>query len=696
MTETLSSTLLAWLLTYIIHSTALLSLAWLLSRVRRWSPTALDLLWKTALVGGIVTATVQLRFDVQPAGSVSLLASAPAPVAATPRVVAPPAQEATASPEVVANAAAPDEAPVDAVPQAATAPAASTGLAAHTVAVAAWALIALVLGLSYAARRLILVGRIGDRRAVQDGRLLDELNLLAHDAGLRRSPRLTSTVRIASPIALGIREICVPETALTELDLEQQRSMLAHELAHLARRDPIWLACASLIERVFWFQPLNRIARRQIATSAEYLCDEWAVRRTGSGVALARCLAQVAEWIHASPLGVPVAGMAEERSLLVSRVEKLLEDGKPVVRSRRALALASGVVILATIAMAPSVTGKSVRASSLGEVEQSGEQLQVEAGSDSEREDSAIYAPHLEGLSGNYAKAPRDHSSAQSADSTVVIALIARLKDEDADVRVAAAQSLGKLEDSRAVPGLILALGDAEAKVRAAAAESLGQFKDTRAISGLSALLSDPSTEVKKHALDALSEFEEGVVPASSIVRLLEDRDADLRHSAAHALGHLKDRSAGAALAKAVRDPSSDVRQAAIEALGELHDMSRGADILPALADTDPAVRSKALEVLNDLRSPIPEPTLLTILRDSNADVRAKAAELAGERSVIGAIPSLRRMLEDPDGDVREQAVSALANIADAAASDALRAALTSKDSKVRRAAAEALGERRQ
>ena len=39
--------------------------------------------------------------------------------------------------------------------------------------------------------------------------------------------------------------------------------MLAHELAHLARRDPLWLAFASVVERVFWIQPLNRIARRR-------------------------------------------------------------------------------------------------------------------------------------------------------------------------------------------------------------------------------------------------------------------------------------------------------------------------------------------------------------------------------------------------------------------------------------------------
>src|SRR5256885_5183485 len=72
MTGTISSTALAWLLTYAIHSSVLLSLAWLLVRARPWSPGASELLWKSALVGGILTASLQLWLDVRPPGTVML------------------------------------------------------------------------------------------------------------------------------------------------------------------------------------------------------------------------------------------------------------------------------------------------------------------------------------------------------------------------------------------------------------------------------------------------------------------------------------------------------------------------------------------------------------------------------------------------------------------------------------------------
>jgi HEAT repeat protein/beta-lactamase regulating signal transducer with metallopeptidase domain len=689
MIDTFSSSALAWLLTYLIHSTVLLTLAWGLTRARRWSAASADLLWKTAQIGGMLTATAQRRLELRPAGTVSLM-----PAAATASV----SRSTSHAPRAVSDAPTNASATLSDAPSPATTPTLIDApsvpvpptLSMQTVVAMLWAIGALALALTYAARRLILVGRIGDRRAVSDGRLLAELEQLTREAKLGRRPRLTVTARISSPIALGVGEICLPESALQELDLEEQRVMLAHELAHLARRDPLWLAFASVVERVLWIQPLNRLARRRIATSAEYLCDEWAVRRTGSGVALARCLAQVAEWIQTSPLGVPVAGMAEERSLLVSRVEKLLAGARQDSRSRGALAVASFAVVLATIALVPGVTGRAASATEpYGMPDQPATSGAPKAWTPAPGARAATTAQ-------DEAKKPAPVEQQHGgADTAVVLALIGRLKDEDADVRAAAAESLGKLEDSRAVPGLIAALSDREAKVRAAAAESLDRFTDPRALGALSALLADPETDVRKQALEALTEYESGV-PTANIVRLLSDPDADLRHSAAHALAQFGDRSAGAALAPLVRDPSPDVRQAAIESIADLHDVSHASVIVAALGDANADVRQQALSAINDLKVPIPDATLLVLLRDPDADVRGHAAELAGERSSVAAIPSLRRMIDDENHDVRENAISALANIGDDAAVAALRAGLASKDAKVRRAAAEALGDRRQ
>jgi len=117
------------------------------------------------------------------------------------------------------------------------------------------------------------------------------------------------------------------------------------------------VTAACLAERIAFFQPLNRLARRRMQESAEYLCDEWAVRRTGSGVFLAKCLAKVAEWMDASPRAVPVAGMAEERSHLVARVRRLLDATPfPAAPGRRLLAAASVSTVLIALLAVPGVS----------------------------------------------------------------------------------------------------------------------------------------------------------------------------------------------------------------------------------------------------------------------------------------------------------------------------------------------------
>ena len=132
--------------------------------------------------------------------------------------------------------------------------------------------------------------------------------------------------------------------------------MLAHELGHLVRQDPLWLGVAVACESLFFFQPLNRLARRRIQEAAEYLCDDWAVRQTGGSLTLAKCLAEVATWMDAGARAVPVAGMAENRSQLVERVHRLVEG---VAVAARGLRMAVPVAALALSSMAFAAPGVS-------------------------------------------------------------------------------------------------------------------------------------------------------------------------------------------------------------------------------------------------------------------------------------------------------------------------------------------------
>ncbi|HZJ54842.1 MAG TPA: hypothetical protein VFD38_11945, partial [Myxococcaceae bacterium] len=86
----------AWLLTYAVHSTVLIGGAWLAERVGLLRSLRLrDLVWRTALVGGLLTATLQLAAGLTPFGGAAelrapalpeLTATAVASSAEAPRV----------------------------------------------------------------------------------------------------------------------------------------------------------------------------------------------------------------------------------------------------------------------------------------------------------------------------------------------------------------------------------------------------------------------------------------------------------------------------------------------------------------------------------------------------------------------------------------------------------------------------------
>src|SRR5207253_8962539 len=79
----LASSLLAWLLTYLLQSTVLLGVAWAVTRPGRLEPAASDLLWKVALLAGLVTGTIQSRLELSTPAAVTL------PVATLPQAARP-------------------------------------------------------------------------------------------------------------------------------------------------------------------------------------------------------------------------------------------------------------------------------------------------------------------------------------------------------------------------------------------------------------------------------------------------------------------------------------------------------------------------------------------------------------------------------------------------------------------------------
>jgi beta-lactamase regulating signal transducer with metallopeptidase domain len=356
---------IAWMLTYLLHSTLLLGLAWLVSKpLSRWSVAAEETVWKLALVGALCTASLQLAAGWQPLAGQWKLADLGAAVRQTENAGAglvPVRVGASPAPTLRSHEVRAKVEDLSSLPAASTvaSPSLPSASALGVFALGIWALGALVLLAAFGRSYLRLGKRLRSRPRIVGGTLHAQLRNLAAEAGLGGSVRLSCSSRLPVPVALGVRapEICVPPRALAGLTDEQQEGMLAHELAHLARRDPFWLVLGQVLSCALFFQPLNWVARRRLREISEMLSDEWAVARTGRPLSLAGCLAEVAAWSVGTP-ALPVPGMADRPSNLGRRIRRLLDETRsPENPARRAwLAAAMGVLVIAVAAAAPAIS----------------------------------------------------------------------------------------------------------------------------------------------------------------------------------------------------------------------------------------------------------------------------------------------------------------------------------------------------
>ncbi len=185
--------------------------------------------------------------------------------------------------------------------------------------------------------------------AAQEG-----LRRLSEAAGLHRLPRLLVYPRGAYVCALGLRRpaIVVSENLLRSLDEEEIEAILAHEVAHLCRRDYVrnWLGL--LARAALFFLPAGILSGWRFAEARERQADDLAVAYTGKPLALAAAL--VAVWQRRAEgleLGVPT-GLVGDAGGFEGRVRRLLDPHPaPAPRWRASLSvslLAVGILLAQT------------------------------------------------------------------------------------------------------------------------------------------------------------------------------------------------------------------------------------------------------------------------------------------------------------------------------------------------------------
>jgi Zn-dependent protease with chaperone function len=303
--EHFAALICAWLLSYFAQSTLLLGVAWSVSRrlSSRYDREA-EFVWRLALWLPVVSAIafhVPVLHGNAPGESLPGYAPAPMAVGSVPNIV---------------------------------------WLTVAMVWLTAAALGLVHLGvlrysLSAAIRRRFPI-------SAQQRRALENLPGLG-------STRVSVVDGLAVPLALT-SEICLPRWIVETMPAAEYRAVVAHELAHVKRRDAVWRLLTALATRVFFFQPLNWTASRRLRELSECLCDADAIASTRTALPLACALEAVAvRTTDRLTLLSSVPAMEASDSFTLARVARILssvgvDTGRRLSPAFIALTLAAGTI----------------------------------------------------------------------------------------------------------------------------------------------------------------------------------------------------------------------------------------------------------------------------------------------------------------------------------------------------------------
>lgn len=222
-----------------------------------------------------------------------------------------------------------------------------------------WAAGALIV-LGFALAQSVHLGQILGAGAPAADAVATRVRDLAGRLGLRRAPPTVVVPDLVPPMLwafFGAVRLILPAELLNRLDDRQTDALLAHELAHLSRRDH-WVRHLELAAlAAFWWNPIAWLATARVRRAQELCCDQRvAALLPDHRRSYADCLVETARFLSGRrlPLGSPARAMAD-LSQLKGRISMIMSD----TRDRRlplVARLLAAALLLTALALTPVLT----------------------------------------------------------------------------------------------------------------------------------------------------------------------------------------------------------------------------------------------------------------------------------------------------------------------------------------------------
>ena len=161
--------------------------------------------------------------------------------------------------------------------------------------------------------------------------------------------RIVESAVVDSPILIGWLQplVVLPIAAMAQMSAAQVEALVAHELAHIRRRDYAINLLQTIAEALLFFHPGVWWVSRRIRQEREHCCDDAAIAVAGEATAYAEALMALASWRERE--FQPSLGAAKGSLLL--RIRRLLSvapgDDRP--GGGGLVLLGTGAVLAATV-----------------------------------------------------------------------------------------------------------------------------------------------------------------------------------------------------------------------------------------------------------------------------------------------------------------------------------------------------------
>jgi peptidoglycan/xylan/chitin deacetylase (PgdA/CDA1 family) len=205
-----------------------------------------------------------------------------------------------------------------------------------------------------------LAGGIWELRRIRlsgEHRLAEEWSVrfreICRGLGITRSIHLVASSSVSTPIAIGIIKplIIVPAGLFLQMDPRQLESVIAHELIHIRRHDPLINLIQTVAEAVFFYHPALWWISAQIRREREFAADAAVIGAfSGDTLVYARALANLEEIrLLADMDALPSVATAANGGNLMKRIHRILNKKTEITHANSAWSAGMACLLISAV-----------------------------------------------------------------------------------------------------------------------------------------------------------------------------------------------------------------------------------------------------------------------------------------------------------------------------------------------------------